>query len=47
MATNLRHAAAETGWPEYRNRLLEVARDLEHEADRSDQALPRRISRAG
>ena len=47
MATNLRHAAAETSWLDYRQRLLEVARDLEREADKRDQALPARSSRAG
>ena len=47
MATNLRHAAAETGWPDYRKRLVEVARDLEREADESDKVPSARDSRAG
>ena len=32
MASNFRHAAAETAQPRYRARLLNVARDLESEA---------------
>ena len=32
MASNFRHAAAETAQPRYRARLLNVARDLEREA---------------
>ena len=32
MASKLRQAAAETGQPRYRTRLLNVARDLEFEA---------------
>ena len=32
MASNFRHAAAETAQPRYRVRLLDVARDLESEA---------------
>lgn len=47
MATNLRHAAAPTHWPDYRKRMLEVARDLEREADKADQAVRERSSRAG
>jgi len=47
MATNLRHAAAETSWPRYRAKLLEVARDLEREADRRDQDSFTPTSRAG
>lgn len=47
MATNLRHAAAETVWPDYRQKLLEAARDLESEADRRDHDRPPPASRTG
>jgi hypothetical protein len=50
MASNFRHAADKTAMPDYRRRLLEVARDLEGEAAKlTDQDLPppRGTSRAG
>lgn len=37
MASNLRRAAAETGQPRYRTRLLNVARDLETEAAKLEE----------
>jgi len=40
MASNLRHAAAETGQPRYRARLLNVARDLESEAAKLEGQSP-------
>ena len=48
MATRFRHAAAETSWASYRVKLLEVARDLEREAEKLErrEGLPE-ISRAG
>ena len=42
MASKLRQAAAETGQPRYRTRLLNVARDLESEAARLDDNVPDR-----
>ena len=52
MASNFRHVADGTKFPNYRIRLLEVARDLESEAARlNDQDFlaprSREISRAG
>jgi hypothetical protein len=48
MATRFRHAAAETSWAAYRTKLLEVARDLESEAEKLEhQEGLREISRAG
>ena len=43
MATRWRHAAQETSSPSYRVKLLEVARDLEKEAERLEiqESLPR------
>lgn len=42
MASKLREAAAETGQPRYRARLLTVARDLESEAAKLDDNAPGR-----
>jgi hypothetical protein len=52
MATRFRHAAQETSWPSYRAKLLEVARDLESEADKLEaqeglRVFSREASRAG
>jgi hypothetical protein len=50
MVSNLRHAADKTALPDYRRRLLEVARDLEREAAKltaQDLPPPRGTSRAG
>ena len=50
MATRFRHAAQATSWPGYRAKLLEVARDLESEAEKLDSQEglpPPGASRAG
>jgi len=48
MATRFRHAADETSWPDYRAKLLEVARDLESEVEKLErQEGLRATSRAG
>jgi hypothetical protein len=50
LAAQFRHAADETLWPRYRAKLLDVAQDLENEAEKlSVQAsrLPRGTSRTG
>lgn len=52
LAARLRLAAGETEWPLYRAKLLQVARELEEEADKlgNQQGLPpppRDASRAG
>jgi len=46
LAARLRLAAGETEWPLYREKLLQVARELEEEADKlDDQQAPRLPSR--
>ena len=52
LATRFRHAADETSWPDYRAKLLKIARELEVEAGRLEiqeglPLLPRGASRAG
>jgi len=52
LAAQFRHAANETMWPRYRTKLLQVAQDLENEAEkltvqRDPPAPSRGASRAG
>ena len=50
LAAQFRNAADETAWPHYRTKLLDVAQDLENEAEKlavQASRWPRDASRAG